>query len=26
MPNFEKEIPDEEDRWAVVNFIRKLAK
>lgn len=26
MPNFEKEIPDEEDRWAVVNYIRKLAK
>lgn len=26
MPNFEKKIPDEEDRWAVVNYIRGLAK
>lgn len=24
MPNFEKKIPDEEDRWAVINFIRTL--
>lgn len=24
MPNFEKKIPDEGDRWAVVNFIRTL--
>ena len=26
MPNFEKKIPDMEDRWAVVNFIRTLGK
>lgn len=26
MPNFEKKIPSEEDRWAVVNFIRGFAK
>jgi len=26
MPNFEKKIPDEEDRWAIVNFMRKFAK
>ncbi len=26
MPNFEKEIPEAEDRWAVVNYIRTLAK
>jgi len=24
MPNFEKKFPDEEDRWAIVNFIRSL--
>jgi mono/diheme cytochrome c family protein len=24
MPNFEGKIPDEEGRWAVVNYIRKL--
>jgi mono/diheme cytochrome c family protein len=24
MPNFEKKITDEEDRWAVINFIRTL--
>lgn len=24
MPNFEKKIPDEEDQWAVINFIRTL--
>lgn len=24
MPNFEKKIPDEEDRWMVINFIRSL--
>ncbi|MCX6238964.1 MAG: cytochrome c [Bacteroidia bacterium] len=24
MPNFEKKIPDEQDRWAVVNYIRTL--
>jgi mono/diheme cytochrome c family protein len=24
MPNFEKKIPSEEDRWLVVNFIRTL--
>lgn len=24
MPNFEKKIPEEEDRWALVNFIRTL--
>ena len=22
MPNFEKKIPEEEDRWALINFIR----
>ncbi|MFC1732396.1 c-type cytochrome [candidate division KSB1 bacterium] len=26
MPNFEKKFPDEEDRWAIVNFIRTLKK
>jgi len=26
MPNYEKKIPDEEDRWAVVNYIRTLNK
>ncbi len=26
MPNFEKPIPDEEERWAIVNFIRTLKK
>lgn len=26
MPNYEKKIQDEEDRWAVVNFIRTLKK
>lgn len=26
MPNFEKKILDEEDRWALVNFIRTLKK
>jgi mono/diheme cytochrome c family protein len=26
MPNFEKKIPDEEDRWAIVNFMRTMAK
>jgi mono/diheme cytochrome c family protein len=26
MPNYEKLIPDEEDRWAVVNHIRTLKK
>ncbi len=25
MPNFEKKIRDEEDRWLVINFIRTLA-
>ena len=25
MPNYEKKIPDEEDRWAVINYIRGLA-
>ena len=25
MPNFEKKIPDEEDRWMVVNYMRSLA-
>jgi mono/diheme cytochrome c family protein len=25
MPNFEKEIPDEEDRWAIVNYMRGMA-
>jgi mono/diheme cytochrome c family protein len=24
MPNFEKKIPDEEDRWALINYIRTL--
>ncbi len=24
MPNYEKKIPDEEDRWMVINFIRSL--
>ena len=24
MPNFEKQIPDEETRWALVNYMRKL--
>ena len=24
MPNFEKKIPEEEDRWAVINYIRTL--
>lgn len=24
MPNFEKKIPDDEDRWAVVNYVRTL--
>jgi len=24
MPNFEKKIPEEEDRWALINFIRTL--
>lgn len=24
MPNFEKKIPDEGDRWAIVNFVRTL--
>ncbi len=26
MPNFEKELPEEEDRWAVVNYIRSMKK
>ena len=26
MPNFEKKIIDDEDRWAIVNYIRTLAK
>jgi mono/diheme cytochrome c family protein len=26
MPNFEKNIPDEESRWAVINYIRTLKK
>ncbi|MGM0621609.1 MAG: c-type cytochrome [Bacteroidota bacterium] len=26
MPNYEKKIPVEEDRWAVINFIRSLKK
>ena len=26
MPNFESKIPDDEDRWAVVNFMRTLKK
>lgn len=24
MPNYEKKIPDEEDRWLLINFIRSL--
>ncbi len=24
MPNFEKKIPEEEDRWALINFLRSL--
>ena len=24
MPNFEKKIPDEEDRWAIINYVRTL--
>lgn len=26
MPNFEKKITEEEDRWAIINFIRTLGK
>ncbi len=26
MPNFEKKIPDEEDRWILVNYMRTFAK
>ncbi len=26
MPNFEKKITDEEDRWAIVNFMRTMKK
>lgn len=26
MPNFEKKIPDDEDRWAIINYIRTLGK
>lgn len=26
MPNFEKNIPDEESRWAVINYLRTLKK
>lgn len=26
MPNFEKKIVDEEDRWAVINFMRTMGK
>ncbi|SMO43630.1 Cytochrome c, mono-and diheme variants [Saccharicrinis carchari] len=26
MPNFEKKIPDEEDRWALVNYLRSFKK
>lgn len=26
MPNYESNIPDEEERWAVVNYIRSMAK
>jgi len=26
MPNFEKKITEEEDRWAIVNFIRTMGK
>ena len=24
MPNFEKKIPDDEDRWAIINYLRSL--
>ena len=24
MPNFEKKIPDDEDRWAIINYMRTL--
>lgn len=24
MPNYEKKIPDEEDRWAIINYLRTL--
>ncbi|MBW6460596.1 MAG: DUF4962 domain-containing protein, partial [Bacteroidales bacterium] len=24
MPNFESKIPDEEDRWAVINYMKTL--
>ncbi len=26
MPNYEKKIPDEEDRWLVINYMRTFAK
>lgn len=26
MPNFEKKIPDDEDRWAIVNYMRTMKK
>jgi len=26
MPNYEKKIPDDEDRWAIINFLRKFKK
>jgi len=26
MPNFEKKVPDETDRWSLINFIRTLKK
>ena len=26
MPNYEKKIPDEEDRWLVVNYMRTMSK
>jgi len=26
MPNFEKKIPEEEDRWAVINYLRGMKK
>ncbi len=26
MPNYESNIPDEEERWAIVNYIRTMAK
>ncbi len=26
MPNFEKKIPEEEDRWAVINYMRSMKK